>query len=65
MKIEIIIDGKIYTTVESPNITIEKAAESLYENFAELNKLQLNLEDGSVLIIGKGVIQSSVFIVKP
>ena len=65
MNIEIILDGQKYVGKKSDELTQAKAVSAMYENWSDFNKLKVDLEDGSVMLIGKDAVQRAVVIVKP
>ena len=64
MQVTVEYEGKTYKGVENKDVKASDAANALYEGFESYDKLQLELEDGSVLILGKHALQSCVIVIK-
>jgi hypothetical protein len=60
MWMEMEYQGKTYKTKVNEKITQDKMVKELYDNFSNMDSLQMKLEDGSIIVIGKGVLQSAV-----
>jgi hypothetical protein len=60
MKMILEYQGKTYETMETDEKTAEGVAEVFYKNFDGMDRLKMNLADGSFLVIGKAALQSAV-----
>lgn len=60
MWMELEYQGKTYKTVTTDEMDQGKAVEVFYENFSKMDRMKMELEDGSILIIGKDALQSAV-----
>jgi len=70
MKMKVILEyqGKQYIGKESADFSDEdtkELIEAIYENMGSINRYKMELEDGSILILGKDAIQSSVIKIIP
>lgn len=62
MRINMTYDGVTYKSTEHE--FDKEFIESFYENISDFEKFKLPLYDGTVMIVGKDVIQRAVFIFK-
>jgi hypothetical protein len=60
MWMEMEYQGKTYKTKATDKISQGKVAEELHNNFSNMDRLQMELEDGSIIVIGKIALQSAV-----
>ena len=61
MHIELDYNGKTYCTKRSSDgPAAEEASEMFYKTFSNMDVMKLHLEDGSCMLIGKGVLQNCV-----
>lgn len=61
MHIEIEYQGKIYKGKQAEkNANLETVVETFYEKFDNFSKMKFHLEDGSIVIFGKEVLQNCV-----
>ena len=60
MWMELEYQGKTYKTKTTDQTDQDKAVETIYENLAKMDRMKMDLEDGSILIIGKDALQSAV-----
>lgn len=58
--IELEYNGKVYKTKPTDEITLEEGFDKFWKNFEAMNKIHLNLEDGSKLLAGKDIVQGSI-----
>lgn len=65
MRIVVEYHGKVYKSKETCEVSVEEAANAVYENFSTLNKIKLDLEDGGYLVLGERALQSAVFMFLP
>jgi hypothetical protein len=57
---EVEYQGKTYKTKATDKISQDKVAEELYKNLSNMDRLKMELEDGSIIILGKIALQSAV-----
>ena len=64
MHIELEYNGKVYVGADDGKVAspeeVEKMADTFYHKWAEFDRLQLVLWDGSRIVFGKGVIQLAI-----
>jgi hypothetical protein len=60
MWMEMEYQGKTYRTKANDEIPQDKVAEELYKNFSNTDRLKMELEDGSIIVMGKIAMQSAV-----
>jgi hypothetical protein len=65
MHIVIKYNGNTYTSAPNNDKTAEEVAEMFYEDFIEMGKFKMLLNDGGVLLIGSKAVQEAVFIFMP
>jgi hypothetical protein len=56
------IDGLTYQTKKSNELTAKEIQNKLYENFAGMEKLQCDLDDGGFLLMGRDALQRAQII---
>lgn len=64
MQIVVMLDNQKYVSKTTTEVEQSTAVKAMYEKMESLNKLQLDLEDGSVLLIGKDAVQRAAIIVR-
>lgn len=60
MRLEFEYQGKTYKTASTTEIEKDEAVEKIYDSFASMEKMKLDLEDGSTIIIGETALKSGV-----
>jgi ribosomal protein L7/L12 len=60
MHTEIEYQGKVWKTKQTFNKTIQECANVFYENLNQIDKFQFELEDGSICVFGKNIIQNCI-----
>lgn len=65
MKVVIEYRGKIYESKETAEISQEEAFRAIYDDFERMHKLNVELADGSKIILGKEALQRAVIKVMP
>jgi hypothetical protein len=60
MRMEMEYQGKTYKMKATDEMPQGKVAEGFYKNFPNMDRLKMELEDGSIIVIGKIALQSSV-----
>lgn len=63
MKITIHLNGYQYNCKVTDEKTKQEAADAFYAQLEDFSKLQVELEDGHILLLGKQAIQSASFII--
>jgi hypothetical protein len=64
MTMDIIIDGKTYTSKVTNEIGHEECANRIFDEMANMDRFKLQLEDGNYLVIGKDALQRAQLIFK-
>ena len=62
MKVTVILDNRMYESLNNPEISAEKASEVFYEKIGGLERLKLSLIDGSYLVLGETALKRCALI---
>jgi hypothetical protein len=62
MKITIHVNGMTFTTAIDSGMSAKEAKESVYENIEQMHKLEMTLDDGTFLVMGKEALSNSILI---
>ena len=65
MRIEITIESKTYKSKSTDEISQKDTAEELYKKLENFNKLQFDLDDGGILLIGQDAIRKAQIVIYP
>lgn len=58
-------EGKVYRTKETDEVAVAEAVDRLWPHMDDLDKFKMELDDGSVLLLGKEACRRAVFLVVP
>ena len=61
MKLEIILDDRIYTSVEADDIGHMEAAQKTFDEMPATDCYMIHLKGGGILVLGKRAVQSAHF----
>lgn len=62
MKMTLHINGLTFTSRVTDEVSVNDAKSAIYENIEQLNKLEMECDDGSFIVIGEAALQNSVIV---
>lgn len=65
MYLKIILDGKTYESIGVKGKTPADVAKTLFDEWDKVTKLQVDMPDGSIMLLGKDALRRAVVIVMP
>ena len=62
MKITLKVNGFTFVSAPIEDLSAEDMKDILYKDFSEMDKLEMECNDGSFIIIGKEALQNAILI---
>ncbi|MCP5079877.1 MAG: hypothetical protein GY951_17720 [Psychromonas sp.] len=62
MKMTLHINGLTFTSASTDEVSVVDAKATIYENLENMNKLEMECEDGSFIVIGEKALQGAVMV---
>ena len=62
MKMTLLTNGFTFTSKVTDEVSVEEAKLSIYSVIEKMNKLEMECDDGSFVVIGEQALQNSILI---
>lgn len=62
MKMTLHVNGLTFSSPVTDEVSVAEAKAAIYENIENMNKLEMECDDGSFVVVGEEALKSSVIV---